>query len=148
MLRRSQGCDELGLLACEPLEVPVQGAVGDDVRFSRDLLRRIPADEPPPLLVDCPDLSGDSRKLPCDALVVQPPAGIDAARSFLGSSMISRISSKPSKIWVPISALRQRSIRLRSAKSRHFQVESAIMRELEPLTPKRRVLDPIREIRT
>ena len=84
MQRRSQRCDELGLLACKPLEVPVQGAVRGYVLFSRHLLRSIPADEPPPLLVEGPDLPRNARKLPRDALVVQSPAGIDAAAKLSG----------------------------------------------------------------
>jgi hypothetical protein len=45
MQRRSQRCDELGLLVCKPLEGSVEGAVRGDVRISRHLLRSIPVDQ-------------------------------------------------------------------------------------------------------
>jgi hypothetical protein len=84
MQRREQRCGELGLLACKPLEVRVQGAVRGNVLVSRHLLRGIAVDEPPPLLIECPDLPRNARELARDALIVYSPAGLDAAPQLSG----------------------------------------------------------------
>jgi hypothetical protein len=57
-------CDQVGLLACESVDVPVQDAVRGYVRVSRYLLCSMPVDEPASLFVEAlisPAMRASSR---------------------------------------------------------------------------------------
>ena len=118
VLGGSQRRDELGLRPRKPFQLFVESAVGGYVLVARHLIRSIPVDDQlPPLFVEGADLPRDAVRAPaqCSGRPVPAPLSMQP-RSFPGSSMVSRIISKtlPSRIWVAISELRQRSICVRS----------------------------------